>query len=278
MVRSTEEIQQEIIAEVSKQMPELDSQSKFAIWRAWTYVIANVIHVFENIISKDKSEIEDNLARRKYGQLDWYVRLAYDFKLGYTLRFNNDTGELEYLQYETFPEGTDIEVIKRVSVVENKDTNALTLKVATIDKDGNLIQLNEDLLLQFKNYMEDVKIAGTSLEVISLPADNIIVAADIYFNPIYSVETIKANLKDTLNNYRADFNFSGKLLKNNLLESMRKTEGIEDVLLKTLQGKQGTIVEDIVRDYEVLSGYFNYKPTDLSNTDIVETFNYIANE
>lgn len=278
MVRSTEEIQQEIISEVSKQLPELNSQSKFAIWRLWTYVIANIIHVFEKIISRNKSEIEDNLSRRKYGQLDWYVRLAYDFKLGYTLRFNNETGELEYLQYEAFTEGTDIEVIKRVSVVENKDTNALTLKVATIDNDGNLAPLDMDLLLQFKNYMEDVKIAGTSLEVISLPADNIIIASDIYFNPIYSVDTIKANLKETLNKYRADFNFSGKLLRNNLLELMRNTEGVEDVIFSTLQGKQGETIKDIIRDYEVLSGYFNYISTDLSDIDIVETFNYIANE
>ncbi len=278
MVRSTEEIQQEIITEVSKQLPELNSKSKFAIWRVWTYVIANIIHVFENIISKNKSEIEDNLSRRKYGQLDWYVRLAYDFKLGYTLRFNNETGELEYLQYEAFTEGTDIEVIKRVSVVENKDTNALTLKVATIDNDGNLAPLDMDLLLQFKNYMEDVKIAGTSLEVISLPADNIIIASDIYFNPIYSVDTIKANLKETLNKYRADFNFSGKLLRNNLLELMRNTEGVEDVIFSTLQGKQGETIKDIIRDYEVLSGYFNYISTDLSDIDIVETFNYIVNE
>lgn len=276
MAREINEIQQEIINEVNKNIPNLNSSSKFSIWRLWTYITASSIHLFEKIIDRDKNAIEDNLSRSRYGQLSWYVKLAYDFKLGYKLRVT-DAGALEYIKYEDFDSSVDIEPIKRVSVIE-ADDGQLIIKIATKDNKDNLIQLSNELKLQFENYIEAVKIAGTQISVISLPADKILIDSDIYFNPIYSIDTIKGNLRASLYNYKRAFSFSGKLFKNDILEVIRNTEGINDVILKKLTGKQGDNITEVIRVYEVQSGYFNFYPGDASALDFIETQNYIPNE
>ncbi|MCT4637287.1 MAG: hypothetical protein N4A72_06230 [Bacteroidales bacterium] len=276
MVRLTEEIQKEQIKEAKKLLPQLQ-ESKHADWVLWTHAVSNSIHLFEQHIANDKNFIESTVKQKRYGHVPWYVNLAYEFKLGYDLRFNKVTGELEYLQFQSFPEGTDISPIKRVSVSENASTRRLVVKVAT-EIDGELSVVPDDILLSFKNYMEKGKVAGTDIDVKSLPGDYILLGADVYYNPLFSLDTVKENLKASMNKFRTEFNFYGEFVRNELLRVMRATEGVNDVLITDIKGKQGDNITDITREYEVISGYFNYKPVDLSESPVIETFNYIADE
>lgn len=268
------EIQEEILKKVESDMPELTSDSKYAIYRLWAYVVAQVIFLFKKDIDHDKKELEEYTNQNKYGRIHWYVKLVYAFKLGYAWRFNETTGDLDYLKYKDYPEGTDLNPIKRVSVTEVIEDKSLVVKVATEDSNGNLVKVSDDVLLQLKNYLEDSKVAGTNIAVRSLNADLIIIAADIYYDGIYSLEDVKANISTALDQYRKEFDFSGKILKNDILETIRSVQGVDDVVIGSIKGKQGEIETAFTRDYLVQSGYFNYSDVALSGNNIVESFNY----
>ena len=136
------------------------------------------------------------------------------------------------------------------------------------------MKVSDGVLLQLKNYLEDSKVAGTNIAVRSLNADLIIIAADIYYDGIYSLEDVKANISTALDKYRKEFDFSGKILKNDILEAIRSVKGVDDVVINSIKGKQGEIEKNFTRDYLVQSGYFNYSDLALSGNDIVESFNY----
>jgi len=273
-MNSTAEIQEEILKKVNSEMPELTSDSKYAVYRLWAFVVASVIFLFKKDIEHDKKKLEEYTSQNKYGRVQWYVKLVYAFKLGYAWRFNETTGDLDYLKYKDYPEGTDLNPIKRVSVTEVSEDNSLVVKVATENSEGELVKIPDEMLLQLKNYLEDGKVAGTRIALRSLNADLIIISANIYYDGIYSLEEVKENLKKALNDYRLGFDFSGKILKNDILRVMRDAEGVSDVVLSEIRGKQGDINNSFDREYLVQSGYFNYSDTALSENDDVESFSY----
>ncbi|MCT4613580.1 MAG: hypothetical protein N4A49_01745 [Marinifilaceae bacterium] len=278
MARTTQEIQSVIESEVKKNMPELSSESKFAIWRLWSFIIASTINLFEQIIDSTKDYLQNYIDNRRYGRLEWYIKLAYDFKLGYRYKFNTETGKLDYIKYKDYSADTDLKIIKRVSITENDEDSSLTIKVATQDKNGNLIKLSDEMLLQFKNYLNDAKVAGTRLNVKSLNSDKIIIGGNVYYDGSYALDAVKDNIRKSLDLFKNEFDFTGQIVKNEIISCIRNTVGVEDFQLIDLKANHGGGEKTIERTYVVASGYFNFYDNELSDKNVVESFNYITNE
>lgn len=68
MARTIQQIQQEILTAKAKEpaLSELNSTSKTAIWRLWTYITAFAIWTLEKIFDQHRKEIDDKIRIKRY--------------------------------------------------------------------------------------------------------------------------------------------------------------------------------------------------------------------
>jgi hypothetical protein len=224
------------------------STSLTAIWNLIVDAVVSCIYIFECILDIFKADIEDKISKKRLGSLSWYIDKAKEFQLGDDIIFFPDGT----IGYELIDE--EKQIIAFATAVEAGDE--VHIKVAKLVGEELTTLLNEELLA-FKNYIEKIMIAGTSMVAISLPADLIKVEMNVYYDPIYSESDVQNYLDAALLAYKVDKQDSYFVI-NDFIEMLRATIGINDVEISLCQGIQGEITTDITRSYEVIAGYFNY--------------------
>lgn len=259
MARSIQEIQNEIIAAKNAdiELSALNSTSSTAIWRLWTYITAFVINIFEQYQDTFKIEISEIIAARRIGSLEWYVSTSFDFQLGDNL-INLPNGNYGYALIDESKR-----IVSRASA--KVESGEIKLKLAK-GISPNLVQLTNSELIQFTSYMELVKFAGTAIEYISLAADVLDITCDVYYDGLASTTTVETNIEAKINDFLSNLSFDGVLKKNALIEAIRETENVTDIVFTVITGTQGAVVTNIGREYETVAGYINL------NTFVVDNF------
>ena len=121
-------------------------------------------------------------------------------------------------------------------------------------------------LNSFYNYIEEVKVAGTSIDVLSQDGDVIDSIADVFYDGNYTIEQIKENINSSLTNYRLGLNTGGIILKNELIKAVIETPGVDDILFTALTVTAfGQAADNIVREHQLTAGYFNYAEEMINN-------------
>jgi len=265
-MRNFEEILQSIVDKKNQQLPMLNSTSLVAIWYIWANVVALAIYTFEQIFYKEKADLEKYAKLQRYGTLPWWVPQVLYFQLGDPLIYNSATG-IHY--YATIDDSKKI--IKRVAVLEVGGTEVL-IKVAKIES-GEFVKLNPSELNSATTYIDEIKPAGTLVTVLSIDADILDSVADVYYDGTYLLSDIKTLINDILLEFKSKINYqniNGKILKNELIDSLRESTAINDIYFSILQAKPyGGDYTDITREYSTNAGYFNY----IAN--MVDNWNYI---
>jgi hypothetical protein len=253
MARTTQEIFDLMLAEKAKrsQLNGLSSTSATAIYRLFMWVVAYAIYVHETFFDIHKADVNALINSKRLGTPEWYVDIAKEFQLGYDLEVLADNT----LGYGTIDEAAKI--VSRASFKEKEGGGVLTLKVATGEL-GDLKAFSSEHLLQFANYMERRKFAGTEINKISLPGDILRINAEIYYQGIYSQAVIEQRLNDKIRNYELNFPSDGMLYKAEFVRMLLNVEGIADVKINDLTVVQGETTTVIDRKYETASGYFYY--------------------
>ncbi len=84
MARTITEIQDDIISRITATagLADLNSSSKTAVWRLWTYVVAVTAWVLENLFDLHKSEVTSLINEKAPHSLRWYANKAKDFQHG----------------------------------------------------------------------------------------------------------------------------------------------------------------------------------------------------
>lgn len=245
MAREKYEIKDTILA----QLDGLElSESLSALWDLMIDAIVSAIYVFEKILDLFKADIEDKIAKKRIGNLDWYVDLAKEFQLGDDVVFNAD-GTVAY---------PVIDATKQIIVfaTTSEANDKVYIKVAKLDN-NELVALSDEEKLQLENFIEKKKVAGTALEIVSLTGDTITVEANIYYDPIYSQADIQSFLDTALFDYKTNKEDT-YFVKNDFIDMLRSVTGVKDVEITTLEGVQGETTTPITRIYEVVAGYFNW--------------------
>lgn len=264
MARTIQEIRNQIISEKNN-MPELatfNSNSNTAVWRLWVNFFAFVIYTFERFLDVFKGEVQAIIDSRRIGTLAWYVSVAKDFQKGDTLQ-EFQTGDFGYEVID----GTK-KIIKQASAKQTLST--ITLKVA---KENPTTLQSEKLTdtekTQFQSYMELVKFAGTRINYISLDADQLNIVCDVWYDGLYATNEVQTALQTTIQSYLKNLAFNGIVNKNELIEKMRSTKGVADVVLTTIQAVSGTSNTPIVREYETFAGYMILNDFQITNFNVV---------
>lgn len=275
-MRTIEEIYNELI-ELKERRPELQgltSTSKTAIWRLLLWLFAVALWMQEWVFEKNIQEIKSIASKAFAGTIAWYYNISMAFQLGDDLKVFDD-GRVDY---ETIDPTKQI--IKRCAVVEKE--NVLIIKVAK-ETNGEPQPLSEEEEIAFSNYIKKRKFAGTRINIINHPPDELQVRLTVYYNPLvlkpngsYQMGLIIYPAKDAVKNYIKNIKFGGKLVKTHLVDEIQKALGVCDVTLHYVKAKKyadtqfNLITENF---YEAYSGYFkitdnniiiDYKPCNVS--------------
>lgn len=261
------------------------STSKVAIWRLISFIIAYSIWVHEQLFDQAKTEINDVIENRTFGQLPWYVIKAKEFQLGDPLIFIND----EYYGYENIDETKQIVTQASATVSEG----VILVKVAK-GTSGSLEKLSSSektaLQLYFLgntgvNADDGVAPAGTKMNIVSEDPDDMKMHVDVFVDPLVidtngvllSDGTSKP-VEDAVTDYIQLLPFNAVFTIAGLTDAIQAVEGVNNVVVKFCDAKFSTgsyidITEQTGQQYVANSGYIAMA----TNFGLDEYYDYPAN-
>jgi hypothetical protein len=235
----------------------LNSSSKVAIWRLWVYIQAFTVWVHEGIFETHKIEIEELISLNKLHTAPWYRGKALDFQLGF------DIGELDYYDNTGVDQSNVLnsKIIKQAAVEELD--GRLKIKVAGVNSSGVLQAITTAEISAFTQYMSLVRDAGTRIEVISRPPDDLILDIDVHYNPLI-LDGDGARL-DGLNNepvqqaieeFLYNLEFNGELILTKLTDYLQTVEGVNEPVIRSSSARFGTNPFEALNEYYIAdAGY-----------------------
>ncbi len=251
MARTIDEIKETITSSLETNFTL--STSAAAEWRLWVHCVAYCIYMFEVVLDLFMAEMDSDAEKEVAGSVTWYNQKCYEFQLGHELVFNETTG---LLRYATTDESA--QVIKIASV--NAADNTIYFRVATKNDDGEIIPLTDIELLNFKNYIDAVKFAGTASQVISTDADLVRYGLTIYYNPANPVSAVEESVLAALEEFKTSQKFGGVVYSHKLIEAVTAESGVVAAKLTTFESKSAD--SESYTDIDTLvylhAGYFNY--------------------
>ncbi|AYN05808.1 hypothetical protein [Flavobacterium sp. 140616W15] len=296
MARTIAEIQNEILIEKGKQ-PSLNglTDSKTAIWKLWTNIVATAIWVHEKIVEKNA------LISRPH-TLNWYREQALNFHYGKPLGQDSSNGmpldpdssnrmaliwkDGSY-QFDTTnlteDEIEQSKIIKHCAVSEidlgtvlkpNKEieeifsdyfhnkVGVVFIKVATV-KEGKISRIDvPNELFALKEYIAKIKDAGNQVHITSDQGDRLKLSLNVYIDPL----SIFINPKDI--EYYQLKSLSRALEAD---EQAKLTKYEEDLLKKPLDPRNGSLILN-EKTFPVLDAIENHLKNIEFNGAFVKTF------
>lgn len=248
--------------------PLLTSTSAVSVWRLIIYIVAAAIWTRDKLDDIFRSEIDDTIAALKPHSLQWYAGKAKDFEYGYNL-----VSEADY--YDNTGLTDDViaasKIISYAAVVEQ--TRGVRIKVAkTVGADLGALSVDE--LNSFSAYMTQIKDAGVKLSITSGPADSLLLAIRIRYNPLVINSTgaridgtTATPVADAIKAHLKNLPFNGVFSVQKLVDAIQAVEGVNDLNIDQVQTKYGALAFTSV-DISVIpdAGYLRIDDVNLTIT------------
>jgi hypothetical protein len=246
MARTLEQIRQQIINAKNAQpaLNTIDLESQVSELNYWIDITALIHQVSDVQLDNALETINLRILEQTRGTLRWYQEICFDFQIGDQL--------LDDGTYAAIDENKKI--ITRASVTQG-NTGIISIKVAKGDV-GSESALAGGELLQFTNYIEKMKFAGNTCNIISLNADQLKLEGTIYYDGIFSEATMKERVQVALEAFLTNkVTFDGKVRLNYIIDSLQDVNGLIDCEITTATAITGIIETVFTLDYDTVSGY-----------------------
>ncbi len=255
---TTQEIFNKIVTEKEKypELSELNSTSKTAIWRLWTFIFAYFSSLLRRLFEDLKQDISEKIAKSQIGTLRWWISELKKFQYGDILIFKN--GKWRYA--ETNPEK---QIIAQVAI-EQQDQH-LIIKAAKFNNAKKLAQLELSELQSFTAYVQQIKFPGTLVNIISTEADELKLNYRVYYNALVDKNTIEAAIEQAVMTFLQDLIFNAKLSITSLTDCIKDVAGVVNPVF--VSGEARSALNDIylaIEDYyTAASGYMRLESLNL---------------
>ena len=265
MARTTKEIYDEMVA-VKGQQPALDdltSTSDTALWKLFLYIPAMAISVMEQLGDLLKVELEYIRETTPSQTRAWWVERMLNF---YQFNTDPDKGVLnidsDFIPFYITPDDPS-KIIKFCSVTQTANSRQVNIKVTKADSVTGLPeQLNTSEVNSVEEFVNKMKGAGLLTNVVSLPADEAFVLANIFFDGGYVKADVEADCIVAIEDYFKELsinNFTGDVSKTQIINALEKVEGVLDIdstnfQLSARPNGQATY-DDVAVFYSTVSGY-----------------------
>lgn len=268
MARTAQEVYDVIIAkkQTFPVLAEMDSVSAVAVFKLWGWITAEEISLFETIFDQAKSDLQEIVDSNVYGTAPWFVSILKKFQEGDNLQIlPNGT-----LGYSIIDESKQI--IKHASFLEQTG-GIMLLKVAT-EAGAVLGPITNEQLTQVRGYLNKRRPAGVRYSVISEEADKLRMVAEVYYNPLFTLDTIKTNVEAAVTAYLNNLSFDGIVYASKLTDVIQEIEGVEDIYINQLTGISSAGNTLFNRSYRARAGYLI--PDDTAGNTLADTITYIV--
>lgn len=276
MARTIQDIQQEILAakEAEPHLSDLNSTSKTAIWRLWTYITAFAIWTLEKLFDQHRKEVSEALSELKPHTARWYRNKALAFQYGFDLLEDSDKFDN---QERTEDEINNSKIIKYAAVTEAQTESRLIVKIAT-EQGGELQPISQGQKASFDTYLNEIKDAGVRITTINYLPDILQLQMKIYRDPLVidengmSILTGEKPVEKAIENYLKKLPFDGELVLAHLVDELQKVEGVKIPHITLAESKwidAGT------------NGYGNFQPIEVKTIPVsgyfkIENFDNIS--
>ena len=269
MARKTEEIQQEMIDAKNNDpvLSELNSPSKTAIWRLWTFIVSAAINVHEQYIDVAITELEQVARDAVAGTADWLQQRVLEFQYDETNPqvITVIDGRASYATIDPL-----LRIVTRASVKEQAN-GRVQVKVAK--GDVPLEQLNTNELNALRGYLDKVGFVGIPIDSVSLKADRLRFEGEIFYSGEFVESTVKAAVIAAITKYMDNIsigNFDGIVTRERIMDAIQLVPGVVgidtlNVLLNgrpeqdVLGGNDNVLIQ---RQYETFAGYIIEEDTE----------------
>lgn len=209
--------------------------SKASLENIILYIVAYCAHVIEVLYDTVKSEIEDEIATKVPGTLQWYVSRLKEFVYMPMLSdgdkakvfFNDNTGE--YTISDTLSDAAlrKARVVRHAVAVDSNNQSLLLLKVATENAEGALCPLDLAPEEALKNYIARIKYAGVKTELINANGDLFNCKVLVWYDTLYTSEDVEAACIKATEAYIKGLPFNGEYSNMALIDHLQAVPGVK---------------------------------------------------
>lgn len=227
---------------------KLSSNSLYALFRAFTYIIAVAIFIFEGFFDQHKSEIDSAIFNQKSGRLSWYKTMALAFQFGFDLvpdkdYFDNGNATPEQIEAS--------KIIKYAAVGETDNESRIIIKIAG-EVGGVLSNFTDPTQVEaIEAYFQEIKWPGL-LTIINYKADqlylNIQIKRDALLINSNGQSILNGNfpVNDAISEFMKELPFNGELRLSALVDKLQKVPGVIDA---TIFSAQSAWINPAIDDY-----------------------------
>lgn len=231
MARTINEIYKEIIAEKDKrlELSDIQSDSKVSIFNGIAWTVAAAIYSFETIMDVFTVDMNNALQERINGTPSYYVNSLLKYQHGDKLKIRDDGLGFGYEKVDESKRIVTQASYQEDSNEQSLDTK-LILKVAT-GTNGKLSPLTSDQLMMVTSYVNQIKFAGTTIEVVSRKGDIIIPRLTVYHDGALPEETMRSKIDEALNSFIMETKFNSAIYVSNIVNCLMTVEHVTDVYM-----------------------------------------------
>ena len=237
MARSVKQIHNGMLTDIASNevlSAYLTSNSMYAIFRLFTFIIATAIWIFESFLDQHILEIDYKLANQKAGTVPWYRTMALRFQYGFDLvqdkdYFDNGNATAEQIE--------DSKIIKYAAVNEAEDSSRVILKIAG-EVNGVLTDFDDPAQVEaIEAYINEIRVAGVQVTIINYKADklylNLRVKRDVLLLTETGMNKLDANypVNEALQEFMKELKFNGELQLSALIDKLQLIPGVLDATL-----------------------------------------------
>ncbi|MCB9245990.1 MAG: hypothetical protein H6606_06120 [Flavobacteriales bacterium] len=265
MARTIAQIEQEILTAkaADSNLNVLDSTSKTSIWRLWVYLCAFATWLHEKSDDLFRIEIQEIVSAKQAPTLPWYRNLAMNYLHGKSLTWNSD------LQIFEQPLGIG-EVAEDFMVVDYCSATLAPgkIKIKVAKEDSGSVPLSAPEEAGLTAYLNQVKAAGDTLELVNDSPDDLQIELDVYVDPLVinlsdgslhrDASVLPAEI--ACQGYLQDLEFDGAFILNRFIDALQEAEGVVNPVLRSAKWRFGANpFTDI--DVQVISnaGHFTFE-------------------
>lgn len=217
-------------------LADLDSPSQVARWRLMLWVVATAIWVHEKLWDVFRAEVDAIVANAHAGTPRWYVAQALAYQHGYALT------EIDGIF--SYPvDDPAARIVARAAIVES--AGMCTLKVAK-EASGAIVPLDAGELASFSAYIDDIRFAGTIINIITDVPDKLKVSYDVYYDPLVLLpngalitDPSTFPVEDAINQFIAGLPFDGRLVLTSMTDAVQQAAGVINPVLTNAEAWWG---------------------------------------
>lgn len=218
------------------ELAEFSNDSKLSIMNGVAWITSAMIYTFESILDVFTYDISETLNNRINGTPKYYANALLNYQKGDQLVVREDGLAFGYTSDDPAKK-----IITQVSYSESSSDqnidNKLILKVATGEK-GNLSEIDAEDLAMITAYVNQIKFAGTRIEVISRKGDVLIPRLTVYYDGAVMESQIYDAIEERLNEYVMKIDFDAAVYVSRVLDTIKSVEHVTDVYVNSSANPQ----------------------------------------